>query len=63
MAEVIDAKKVIGTTKAHGRDSRKTASITVKPTTAGKKLLAATKGKTAQRPAAGGLHATGDRFG
>ncbi len=46
VAEEIDAKKVIGTTRLTVA-SRKTASITVKPTTAGKRLLAATKGKTA----------------
>jgi hypothetical protein len=47
VAEVIDAKKVIGTTRLTVA-TRKTASITVKPTTAGKKLLGATKGNTAK---------------
>jgi hypothetical protein len=47
VAEVIDAKKVIGTTRLTVA-ARKRASITVKPTTAGKKLLAATKGKLAK---------------
>ena len=46
VAELIDAKKVIGTTKLTVA-TRKTARITVKPTTTGKRLLAATKGKTA----------------
>ncbi len=47
VAEVIDGKKVIGTTRLTVA-THKTASITVKPTTAGKRLLAATKGKTAK---------------
>lgn len=47
VAEVIDAKKVvIGTTRLTVA-THKTASITIKPTTAGKKLLAAIKGKIA----------------
>jgi hypothetical protein len=46
VAEVIDGKKVIGTTRLTVA-SRKTARIIVTPTTAGKRLLAATKGKTA----------------
>jgi len=46
VAEVIDAKKVIGTTRLTVA-SRKTARIIVTPTTAGKRRLAATKGKTA----------------
>ena len=46
VAEVIDAKKVvIGTTRLTVA-THQTASITVKPTTAGKKLLAAIKRKT-----------------
>ena len=45
-AEVIDGKKVVGT-KSLTVGSRKTASITIKPSTAGKKLLAAVKGKSA----------------
>ena len=46
VAEVIDAKKVIGTTRLTVA-THQTASITIKPTTAGKKLLAAVKGKIA----------------
>jgi hypothetical protein len=47
VSELVDGKKVIGTTKTTVL-SRKTVSITVKPTAAGKKVLAATKGKTAK---------------
>jgi hypothetical protein len=46
VAEIIDGKKIVGTTKVTVA-SKKTLSVTVKPTTAGKKVLAATKGKTA----------------
>jgi hypothetical protein len=46
VAELIDGKKIIGTTKVT-LGSKKTVSVKVKPTAAGKKLLAATKGKKA----------------
>ncbi len=46
VAELIDGKKVIGTTRVTVA-SRKKVSVTVKPTAAGKRLLAATKGKSA----------------
>lgn len=46
VAELIDGTKVIGTTRTTVT-SRKTVSVTVKPTTAGKKVLAATKAKSA----------------
>ena len=45
VAEVIYGKKVIGTTST-SVTARGTASVTIKPTTAGKKLLAAVKGKS-----------------
>lgn len=45
-AEVIYGKKVIGT-KILAVSSRGTASITIKPSTAGKKLLATIRGRTA----------------
>jgi hypothetical protein len=46
VAEVIYGKKVLGSTRLTVA-SRRTASLTIKPTAAGKKLLAAIKGKTA----------------
>jgi hypothetical protein len=46
VAELIDGKKVIGTTKTTVL-SRKTVSVKIKPTAAGKKVLAATKGAKA----------------
>jgi hypothetical protein len=46
VAEVLDGKKVVGTTKLTVA-AKKTVTVTIKPTTAGKKLLAATKGKSA----------------
>ena len=45
VAEVIYGKKVIGTTRT-SVTSRGTANVTIKPTTAGKKLLAAVKGRS-----------------
>jgi len=47
VAELIDAKKVIGRTRLTVATHR-TPRIMIKPTTAGEKLLAATKGKTAK---------------
>ncbi|HEX3801564.1 MAG TPA: hypothetical protein VHV75_01875 [Solirubrobacteraceae bacterium] len=46
VSELVDGKKVIGTTKTTVL-SRKTVSVKIKPTTAGKKVLAAVKGKNA----------------
>jgi hypothetical protein len=46
VAEILDGKKVVGTTKVTVA-AKKTLSVTIKPSTAGKKLLAKIKGKTA----------------
>ena len=46
VAELIYGKKVLGTTSVTVA-SRQTTSVTIKPTTAGRKLLAAVKGKSA----------------
>jgi hypothetical protein len=46
VAEILDGKKVVGTTKVTV-SAKKTLTVTVKPSTAGKKVLAATKGKQA----------------
>lgn len=46
VAEVIDGKKVIATTKVTV-PSRKTVIVTIKPTAAGRRMLTATKGRTA----------------
>jgi hypothetical protein len=46
VAEVLDGKKVVGTTKVT-LAAKKTVTVTVKPSTAGKKVLAATKGNKA----------------
>jgi hypothetical protein len=46
VAEILDGKKVVGTAKVTVA-AKKTVTVTVKPSTAGKKVLAATKGKKA----------------
>jgi hypothetical protein len=46
VAEILDGKKVVGKTKVTVA-AKKTLAVTVKPSTAGKKVLATTKGKTA----------------
>jgi hypothetical protein len=46
VAKILDGKKVVGTTKVTVA-AKKTLTVTVKPSTAGKKVLAATKGTKA----------------